>query len=96
MIATATGEAQRFQSVYQEYKKAPQVTRQRIYLETMSQVLGPMNKVIVDDSAKGVMPYFQLPPPPRPAPSPQQQSARTPQPQVNETVVTNADQGGGQ
>jgi membrane protease subunit HflK len=29
----------------------------------MSQVLGPLNKVIVDDAAKGVMPYFQLPPP---------------------------------
>ena len=38
-----------------------QVTRRRIYLETMSQVLAPMTKVIVDDAAKGVVPYFQLP-----------------------------------
>jgi membrane protease subunit HflK len=96
VIATATGEAQRFDSVYQEYKKAPQVTRERIYLETMSQVLGPMNKVIVDDSAKGVMPYFQLPPPPKPAPSSQpakpQSGASTP---VVESV-TSGEQGGAQ
>lgn len=87
-IAIATGEAQRFNSVYQEYKKAPAVTRQRLYLETMSQVLAPMNKVIVDDAAKGVMPYFQLPPPPRPA-TPQQQPSRT----SNQTSITAADQG---
>jgi modulator of FtsH protease HflK len=62
VIAEAGGEAQRFLSVYAEYKKAPDVTRRRMYLETMSKVLGPMNKVIVDDAAKGVVPYFQLPP----------------------------------
>ncbi|MDE2134375.1 MAG: FtsH protease activity modulator HflK [Alphaproteobacteria bacterium] len=62
VIAEASGSAKRFLSVYQEYKKAPEVTRQRIYLETMTQVLAPMNKVIVDDAAKGVVPYFQLPP----------------------------------
>ncbi|MGA7675259.1 MAG: FtsH protease activity modulator HflK [Rhizomicrobium sp.] len=61
VIAEAEGSAKRFLSVYQEYKKAPEVTRRRIYLETMSQVLAPMNKVIVDDAAKGVVPYFQLP-----------------------------------
>jgi membrane protease subunit HflK len=32
-----------------------------MYIETMTSVLGPLNKVIVDDSAKGVVPYFQLP-----------------------------------
>jgi membrane protease subunit HflK len=96
VIATASGEAQKFSSVYQEYKKAPQVTRQRIYLETMSQVLGPMNKIIVDDSAKGVMPYFQLPPPPRPAPSAQ---TAKPQSGASTPVVESAspaEQGGGQ
>jgi membrane protease subunit HflK len=100
VIAIATGDAQRFLSVYQEYKKAPQITRQRIYLETMSQVLGPMNKVIVDDSVKGMIPYFQLPPPPRSsAPAQQQQPTRSQAPvppTVNETTVTSADQGGGQ
>jgi modulator of FtsH protease HflK len=89
-IAEATGEARRFMSVYQEYKKAPQVTRRRIYLETMSRVLRPMNKVIVDDAAKGVVPYFQLPAPPKPAaPVP-----RTPQQGAGEqTTVSPADQG---
>ena len=61
-IAEASGESKRFLSVYQEYKKAPEVTRRRMYLETMTQVLTPMNKIIVDDAAKGVVPYFQLPP----------------------------------
>lgn len=61
-IAEASGEAQRFLSVLREYKKAPEVTKRRMYYETMSQVLAPMNKVIVDDAAKGVVPYFQLPP----------------------------------
>ncbi len=60
-IAEATGQAKRFISVYTEYRKAPDVTRKRIYLETLSRVFAPMNKVIVDDSAKGVVPYFQLP-----------------------------------
>jgi membrane protease subunit HflK len=62
VIAEATGQAKRFSSVYAEYRKAPDVTRKRMYLETLSRVFAPMNKVIVDDSAKGVVPYFQLPP----------------------------------
>jgi membrane protease subunit HflK len=61
-IAEASGESKRFLSVYREYKKAPEVTKRRMYYETMSQVLAPMNKIIVDDSAKGVVPYFQMPP----------------------------------
>jgi membrane protease subunit HflK len=60
-IAVASGEAKRFLSVLEQYRKAPEVTRRRMYLETMTGVLAPMNKVIVDDSAKGVVPYFQLP-----------------------------------
>jgi membrane protease subunit HflK len=60
-IAIATGESKRFLAVLAEYRKAPEVTRKRMYLEAMTSVLGPMNKVIVDDSAKGVVPYFQLP-----------------------------------
>ena len=62
VIAEASGDAKRFISVYDEYRKAPQVTRKRIYLETMSSVLGGMNKVIMDDSAakNGVVPYLPL------------------------------------
>jgi membrane protease subunit HflK len=61
-IAEASGEAKRFLSVYEEYRKAPDVTRRRMYLETMSQVLGPMNKIILDDSTgRNVVPYLPLP-----------------------------------
>jgi membrane protease subunit HflK len=61
VIANAEGEAKRFTAVYNEYKKAPEVTRRRMYLETMSDILGPMNKIIVDDSAgHGVVPYLPL------------------------------------
>ena len=97
VIAVATGDAKRFLAVYQEYKKAPAVTRQRIYLETMSQVLAPMNKVIVDESAKGVVPYFQLPAPPRPNPAPQPARPQQPSQQPSggeQTTVSPADQGG--
>jgi membrane protease subunit HflK len=62
VIAEASGEAKRFSSIYEEYKKSPEVTRRRMYLETMASVLGPMNKVIVDEgAAKGFVPYFQVP-----------------------------------
>ncbi|HEY4942568.1 MAG TPA: FtsH protease activity modulator HflK [Rhizomicrobium sp.] len=61
VIAEASGQARRFLSVLAQYRAAPDITRRRIYLETMTTILAPMNKVIVDDSAKGVVPYFQLP-----------------------------------
>jgi membrane protease subunit HflK len=61
VIAEASGSAKRFLSVLAQYRRAPDVTRRRMYLETMSSILAPMNKVIVDDSSKGVVPYFQLP-----------------------------------
>jgi len=60
-IAEASGQAKRFTSVLAQYRSAPDVTRRRIYIETMSGILGNMNKVIVDNSARGVVPYFQLP-----------------------------------
>ncbi|EKS31374.1 FtsH protease activity modulator HflK [Afipia felis] len=61
-VAEAKGQAARFLSVYDEYKKAPEVTRQRIYLETMEHVLGPADKVILDSgpSGQGVVPYLPL------------------------------------
>ncbi|HXJ00159.1 MAG TPA: FtsH protease activity modulator HflK [Micropepsaceae bacterium] len=62
VTAEAQGEAARFVSVYDQYKKAPDVTRRRIYLDTMSEVLGGMNKVIVDNKGgPGVLPYLPLP-----------------------------------
>ncbi len=61
-IAEAEGEAQRFLSIYEEYKQAKDVTRQRIFLETMERVFADMNKLIVDDSeGQGVVPYLPLP-----------------------------------
>ena len=57
----ATGEADRFNSLYQAYRHAPEVTRKRLYLETMEEVLANADKVIVDSSvAKQVLPYLPL------------------------------------
>lgn len=61
VIADATGESARFLSVYEQYKKAPEVTRRRMYLETVEGVLGGMNKVIMDKQGSGgVVPYLPL------------------------------------
>lgn len=62
-VAQAQGEAARFLSVYEQYKNAKDVTRERIFLETMEQVLGQTNKVIVEQGAngQGVVPYLPLP-----------------------------------
>ncbi len=61
VTADARGQASRFDAILTEYQKAPEVTRQRMYLETTERVLGPMNKIIMDDNAsKGVVPYLPL------------------------------------
>ncbi len=62
VIAVADGASQRFLSVYNEYKVAKDVTRRRIYLETMEKVMQNMNKVIIDsENGSGVLPYLPLP-----------------------------------
>ncbi|WP_202314897.1 FtsH protease activity modulator HflK [Mesorhizobium sp. L-8-10] len=62
VVQEAEGEAQRFISVYDEYAKAPDVTRKRLFLETMERVLKGSNKVIVDEkNGQGVIPYLPLP-----------------------------------
>ncbi|NMD07498.1 MAG: FtsH protease activity modulator HflK [Phyllobacteriaceae bacterium] len=63
VIAEARGEAARFLSVYEQYKNAKDVTRQRLFLETMESVLSQSNKVIVESSpnGQGVVPYLPLP-----------------------------------
>jgi modulator of FtsH protease HflK len=61
IVQEAEGEAQRFVSVYDEYAKAPDVTRKRLFLETMERVLRGSNKVIVDETGQGVIPYLPLP-----------------------------------
>jgi len=60
VIATAQGDAARFRQILGEYEKAPQVTRERIYLETMQQILGATTKVIVDQKAGQNLLYLPL------------------------------------
>ncbi len=61
VVADAQGDAARFSSVYAEYKQAKDVTKKRIYLETMEEVMSGMNKVIMDEGAgNGVLPYLPL------------------------------------
>ncbi|SPJ27499.1 FtsH protease activity modulator HflK [Falsiruegeria mediterranea] len=64
VVNEAEGEASRFSAVLEEYSKAPEVTRKRLYLETMEQVLGDVNKVILDPNTggdgQGVVPYLPL------------------------------------
>jgi modulator of FtsH protease HflK len=65
VVNGAQGEAAAFLSVYAEYIKAPEVTRQRLYLETMERVFGSMNKVILDgvggdEAGQGVVPFLPL------------------------------------
>lgn len=59
VIADATGEADRFKQILTEYRKAPRVTRERMYLETMESVLGKTDKLILD-SDSGAVPYLPL------------------------------------
>ena len=62
VVEEAKGEAQRFISVYDEYVKAPEVTRKRLFLETMEGVLRDSNKVILEQGdGQGVVPYLPLP-----------------------------------
>lgn len=61
-VARAQGEAQRFLSVLEEYRKARDVTLQRLYIETMEDVLNGTNKVLIDQqNGQGVVPYLPLP-----------------------------------
>jgi membrane protease subunit HflK len=62
VVNEAQGEASRFSAVLEEYKKAPDVTRKRLYLETLEEVLGRVDKVIIDESggSSGVVPYLPL------------------------------------
>jgi membrane protease subunit HflK len=60
LVATAEGEAARFSKLYAEYAKAPEVTRQRLYLETMQQVYANTSKVLVDTKGSGNLLYLPL------------------------------------
>jgi membrane protease subunit HflK len=60
-VAEATGQTSRFLQVYEQYKKAPDVTRERMYLETMERLFNGTDKIILDQGAQnGVVPYLPL------------------------------------
>jgi membrane protease subunit HflK len=60
-VNNAEGDAKRFEALYEEYRKAPAVTRKRLYLETMAQVLPRLGKkVVIDEKARSVLPLLQL------------------------------------
>ena len=60
VIANAEGDASRFKQVLTEYSKAPAVTRERIYLETMQQVLASTSKIMMDYRGQGNLLYLPL------------------------------------
>ena len=64
VVNDAVGEASRFLAVLAEYRQAPEVTRKRLYLETMEKVLGDVDKIILestsDGSSQGIVPYLPL------------------------------------
>jgi membrane protease subunit HflK len=62
-VAEATGQASRFIKIYDEYKKAPDLTRQRMFLEMQEKVLSGADKIILDNkggSGQGVVPFLPL------------------------------------
>jgi membrane protease subunit HflK len=60
VVSTAQGDASRFRQILTEYEKAPQVTRERIYLETMQQIMGSTSKVLVDQKGGQNLLYLPL------------------------------------
>ena len=60
IVAQAEGDTQRFNSVLGEYQKAPQVTRDRMYLDTMQQIYSGVNKIIIDSKSGGNLMYLPL------------------------------------
>ncbi|MXQ07967.1 FtsH protease activity modulator HflK [Alphaproteobacteria bacterium GH1-50] len=65
VVNEAQGEASRFTAVLNEYEQAPEVTRRRLYIETIERVLGGVDKIILDENAggsggQGVVPYLPL------------------------------------
>ena len=60
VIAQAEGDALRFDQIYTQYANAPQVTRERMYLETMQQILSNTSKVYLDSQKNGSLLYLPL------------------------------------
>lgn len=79
-IAEATGQAQRFLSVLRAYDAAKDVTIQRLYIETMQEILSNTPSIIVDDRLQGIVPFLPLGETTRPAPTPSTPAPASPQP----------------
>ncbi len=61
-VAGAKGDANRFNSVLAAYRKGKKITAERIYIETLEEVMSNANKIIIDEnSARSVVPYLPLP-----------------------------------
>lgn len=76
-VAKAKGDADRFTQVYQAYLSGKDVTKERIYIETMENVLRNANKIILDEGGNGVVPYLPLNEMQKNNTGPQQQRSRT-------------------
>ncbi|MCO5091937.1 FtsH protease activity modulator HflK [Bosea sp. (in: a-proteobacteria)] len=78
-VAEARGQASRFNAVYEQYKNAPGVTRERLFLETMERVMGGTDKIILDSTGngQGVVPYLPLDQIQQRRPAPTQQQGGT-------------------
>lgn len=62
-VSIAQGDAERFISIYEEYRQAPAITERRLYLETMARILSNMNKILIDPASAGsggAVPYLPL------------------------------------
>jgi membrane protease subunit HflK len=84
VVAQAEGDANRFLAVYRQFVQAKDVTQERIYLETMEDILKRTNKIIIDQAAQGqgVVPYLPLPEIQKRQPAQAKQPAQTNQPQA--------------
>jgi membrane protease subunit HflK len=62
-VNNAQGDAHRFQAFHEEYRKAPGVTRKRVYLETMGSMIPKAGRrLVLDEQARGILPFLQLGP----------------------------------
>lgn len=77
-IAEATGQTQRFLSVLSAYRAAKDVTLQRLYLETMQDIMSRSPSVVVDDNLKGLVPFLPINPPERAPPAAAEPAAPKP------------------
>lgn len=59
-VREAGGEAARFNSIYEQYRQNPRVTRERLYIETMERVYGKANKVVIDGRSNTALPFLPL------------------------------------